>query len=100
MFYLTDIDNDRTTLALALAGSLHLRLGFHSPFFIGGGFEYTPDVFMLNGKERTAWNVGIQLEVLRPVHFYLRYQYIAVHSRKFPSNLLADNLVFGLRILF
>ncbi len=100
MFYLTDIDGDRTALSLALAGALHFRLGFESPFFIGGGFEYTPNFFMLNGKQRMAWNTDILLEALESVHLYLRYQYINVNSRRFSSNLLADNLAMGLRILF
>ena len=100
MFYLTDIDHDRTALSMALAGSLHFRMGLDSPFFIGGGFEYTPNIFMLNGRERMAWSTEILLESLMPVHFYLRHQYILVHSRRFSSILLADNLAFGLRILF
>lgn len=100
MFYLTDIENDRTALSLALAGSLYFRLGLDSSFYIGGGFEYTPDFFMLNGMERLAWNTEILLAALKPVHFYLRRQYIRIHSRESQSNFLANHVSLGLRILF
>ena len=100
MLYVTDIDNDRVALSIAFAASLHFRLGLESPFFIGGGIEYTPDFLILNGRQRMAWNASILLEALNPVHFYLRYQYVRVDSRKFLSNILANHLAFGLNIQF